>query len=187
LTRHLFRWSQSKWRKDFTKPFVQIVFGARQTGKSTLVRSLPAKGPANWVFVDEAQWVPSVFDAVQHLYDRDQRRWHFILCGSSARKLRQTGANLLPGRSFLHRLFPLTLAERPAPEPPVEFDAPAPLSLAWPDRRSEQRPFPAADLMERLASGNCPASSPLPEISARKCWRPTPSCIWRRKCDARRS
>jgi predicted AAA+ superfamily ATPase len=34
------RWSESKWRKDFTRPFVQIVFGARQTGKSTLIRSL---------------------------------------------------------------------------------------------------------------------------------------------------
>ena len=144
------RWPESKWRKDFTRPYVQIVFGARQTGKSTLIRSLlpegatvvdlsdprerglylndpgrfitlcrslPARGPATWVFVDEAQSVPSIFDSVQHLYDREKQRWHFILCGSSARKLRQTGANLLPGRSFLHRLFPLTRIERPPPNP----------------------------------------------------------------------
>lgn len=31
------------------------------------------------------------------LYDGDKRRWRFVLCGSSARKLRQTGTNLLPG------------------------------------------------------------------------------------------
>ncbi|MCW5560035.1 MAG: ATP-binding protein [Verrucomicrobiae bacterium] len=183
------RWSESKWGKDFSKPYVQIVFGARQTGKSTLIRSLlpdaatvvdlsnprerglylndpgrlitlcrslPVKGPSTWVFVDEAQSVPAVFDSVQHLYDRDKGRWHFLLCGSSARKLRQTGANLLPGRSFLHRLFPLTLAERPAPVPPIEFDAPAVLPLPWPDGKIPDRPFPAADIIERLAFGELP-------------------------------
>ena len=183
------RWSESKWRKDFTRPFVQIVFGARQTGKSTLIRSLlpagativdlsnpkerglylnepdrlitlcrslPARGPAAWVFVDEAQSVPSIFDSVQHLYDREKQRWHFILCGSSARKLRQTGANLLPGRSFLHRLFPLTCIERPAPEPPIAFDGPAPLPLPWPKGETPARLFPVADLMERLAFGELP-------------------------------
>ncbi len=183
------RWPESKWRKDFTRPYVQIVFGARQTGKSTLIRSLlpegatvvdlsdprerglylndpgrfitlcrslPARGPATWVFVDEAQSVPSIFDSVQHLYDREKQRWHFILCGSSARKLRQTGANLLPGRSFLHRLFPLTRIERPAPEPPIAFDGPAPLALPWPKEETPARLFPAADLMERLAFGELP-------------------------------
>ncbi len=183
------RWSESKWQKDFTRPFVQIVFGAHQTGKSTLVRSLlpdgatvvdlsnprerclylsepdrlitlcrslPAKGPSTWVFVDEAQSVPAVFDSVQHLYDREKRRWHFILCGSSARKLRQTGANLLPGRSFLHRLFPLTRVERPAPASPIEFDAPAPLPLPWPGRKAAYATFPEADLLERLAFGELP-------------------------------
>ena len=183
------RLPEEKWRRDFTRPFVQIVFGARQTGKSTLIRSLlptgatvvdlanpmerglylrepdrlitlcrglPKKGPATWVFVDEAQSVPSIFDAVQHLYDGDKRRWHFILCGSSARKLRQTGANLLPGRSFLHRLFPLTRVERPAPVPPLEFDAPAPLPLPRAGERSAIRPFPATDLIERLAFGELP-------------------------------
>ncbi len=183
------RWPESKWRKDFTRPYVQIVFGARQTGKSTLIRSLlpegatvvdlsdprerglylndpgrfitlcrslPARGPATWVFVDEAQSVPSIFDSVQHLYDREKQRWHFILCGSSARKLRQTGANLLPGRSFLHRLFPLTRIERPAPEPPIAFDGPAPMVLPWPKEETPARLFPAADLMERLAFGELP-------------------------------
>ena len=48
------------------------------------------------------------------MIDRAKLRWKFVLCGSSARKLRQTGANLLPGRSLLHRLLPLILAERPA-------------------------------------------------------------------------
>jgi len=183
------RWTEAVWGKKFAAPFVHIVFGARQTGKSTLIqellpahatcidlsiprvraqylnrpddlillcRGLRRRQGGAWVFVDEAQSVPALFDAVQHLYDGDKQRWRFILCGSSARKLRQTGANLLPGRSFLHRLFPLTLAERPADETPLEFDAPPPLPLDWPDGRRAAKPFPGADLLTRLAFGELP-------------------------------
>ena len=142
------RWLQRPLDEDLRRPFVHILFGARQTGKSTLLshllptpslyynladpeersrlladpgafrrecEALPDRTQPHVVFVDEAQAVPSVFDAVQVLYDRSRLRWKFVLCGSSARKLRQTGANLLPGRSLLHRLFPLILAERPSP------------------------------------------------------------------------
>jgi uncharacterized protein len=128
-------------------PYVHILFGARQTGKTTLLmdllnpdlsynladpeergrllaqpglfrrecEALDARGRPATVFVDEAQLVPSVFDAIQVLYDREPQRFLFVLCGSSARKLRESGANLLPGRSLLHRLHPLMLAERPGP------------------------------------------------------------------------
>lgn len=183
------RWAESVWRKKFAAPCVHIVFGARQTGKSTLIqkllppraawidlsipkvrtqylnrpddlialcRSLRQREGGAWVFVDEAQNVPALFDAVQHLYDGDKKRWRFILCGSSARKLRQTGANLLPGRSFLHRLFPLTLAERPPDEALAEFDAPPPLPLDWPDGKRPAKPFPRTDLLTRLAFGELP-------------------------------
>ena len=183
------RWAESAWKEKFAAPYVHIVFGARQTGKSTLIQKLlpphavridlsipkmraqylsrpddlialcrglrPREGGA-WVFVDEAQNAPALFDAVQHLYDGDKQRWRFILCGSSARKLRQTGANLLPGRSFLHRLFPLTLAERPPDETPAEFDAPPPLPLDWPDGKSPAKLFPRAGLLVRLAFGELP-------------------------------
>ena len=63
------------------------------------------------MFVDEAQTVPAIFDAVQFLYDQDKERYRFILCGSSARRLSQTGANVLPGRSIRHILHPLVDAE----------------------------------------------------------------------------
>ncbi len=66
-------------------------------------QKLPKQRGGFYVFVDEAQSVPAIFDAVQHLYDGDKQRWRFVICGSSARKLRTPGANLLPGRSFLHR------------------------------------------------------------------------------------
>ncbi len=101
--------------------------------------------------VDEAQAVPAVFDAVQVLYDRDRPRWRFVLCGSSARRLRSTGANLLPGRSLLHRLLPLMQTERPAPAGRVaaSFALPMPPTTA-------RSTFPAADLEERLAYGDLP-------------------------------
>jgi predicted AAA+ superfamily ATPase len=106
--------------------------------------------------VDEAQNVAPIFDAVQHLYDSDKRRWRFVLCGSSARKLRVTGANLLPGRSILHRLFPLLLLERPAPRPPRERAETQSL-LPLPERGAvAERWFPAADLIERLTFGELP-------------------------------
>lgn len=181
-----YRWARTPLSTKLAKPFVHVLFGARQTGKTTLLRdllpnaalrfdlsepgsrnrlladpeaftraclALPKQRRAHVVFVDEAQAVPAVFDAVQSLYDRDKARWRFVLCGSSARKLRQTGANLLPGRSLQHRLFPLTLAERPAAES-IPPHARSPLPFA---RRQETADlFPAAGLTERLAYGDLP-------------------------------
>ncbi len=176
-------------KKSLHKPFVHILFGARQTGKSSLVRHLvptpslaydfssPAersrlladpgafvrecealkKQPgAHFVVVDEAQNVPSVFDAVQHLYDREKTRWRFVLLGSSARKLRLTGANLLPGRALLHRLMPLVLGERPA-VPDAECLSPVVLHSGGKNQ------FPPADLLERLSYGELPGIVTLPE------------------------
>lgn len=182
------RWYAGPLREKLERPFVHLLFGARQTGKSTLLRellapdalvfdladpaersrllarpelftqacrALPANSEGQVVFVDEAQTVPALFDAVQHLYDGDKRRWRFVLCGSSARRLRRTGANLLPGRSFLHHLFPLVTAEHPnaiaAPKQAV-----SPLPLAWPEGKVPADRFPAWDLQARLAYGALP-------------------------------
>ncbi len=107
------------------------------------------------MFVDEAQSVPSIFDAVQHLYDGDKNRWRFVLCGSSARKLRRMGANLLPGRSFYHRMLPLTLVEHPAEQPTLPH-AGSPLVFAWNKGEKHEHPFPASDLLTRLTFGELP-------------------------------
>lgn len=105
--------------------------------------------------MDEAQAVPALFDAVQHLYDGDRDRWRFVMCGSSARKLRRSGANLLPGRSFLHHLYPLTITEQPAPTSPPKH-AESPLPFAWPQGPAPEKTFPPWDLEERLAFGALP-------------------------------
>jgi predicted AAA+ superfamily ATPase len=188
------RWVQQPLSRQLTRPFVHIVFGARQTGKTTLLdrllpnpslrynladpeqrtrlladpglfrrecEALPRRGSPHIVFVDEAQAVPSVFDSVQVLYDGDKLRWRFVLCGSSARKLRQTGANLLPGRCMLHRLFPLTLTERPPYTPGSAMLSPPLIGMGT--RRALKSHFPAADIEERLAYGELPGIAPLPE------------------------
>ena len=63
------------------------------------------------VIVDEVQKVPALLDEVHWLMENKQLR--FILSGSSARKLRRSGANLLGGRALRSTLFPLVSAEIP--------------------------------------------------------------------------
>ena len=200
------RWYSHVLEQKLRRPYVHLVFGARQTGKSTLLRSrlpadalvvdlsdpeqrsrhlaspgdfvrvcraLPRRRAPWYVFVDEVQAVPDVFDAVQHLYDSDKRRWRFVLCGSAARKLRSAGTNLLPGRSVLHRIVPLTLSEHPAPDELAQ-PGPSPLPLPWPARRGRAASsiapragleplFPPSDLATRLAYGELPGVVAAPE------------------------
>ena len=71
-----------------------------------MTRSLLA---GDWVFIDEIQKVPALLDEVHSLYEK--KRLHFALSGSSARKLRRGGANLLAGRALTTHMFPLTFQE----------------------------------------------------------------------------
>ncbi len=61
------------------------------------------------VVIDEIQKVPALLDEVHWLIENTAVR--FILCGSSARKLRHGAANLLGGRAIRFELFPLTSHE----------------------------------------------------------------------------
>ena len=76
---------------------------------SLLYRELSASAPGTWVVLDEVQKVPAVMDQVHRLIEERQLR--FALCGSSARKLKRGGANLLAGRASVERMFPLMSAE----------------------------------------------------------------------------
>jgi predicted AAA+ superfamily ATPase len=182
------RWFLDTLKEKLSRPYVHILFGARQTGKSTLInallpenslkinladpmqrnrhvtrpqeltemcRSMPHGKKGFPVFIDEAQSVPSIFDTVQYLYDEDKERWRFILCGSSARRLRKTGTNLLPGRSILHRLYPLTMAEQP-PSQKVSTKTNPIVPLVWRKKNSPAKPFDSWDLETRMAYGSLP-------------------------------
>jgi predicted AAA+ superfamily ATPase len=61
------------------------------------------------VILDEVQKVPSILDEVHWLIENKGLR--FILCGSSARKLKHGHANLLGGRAWRFEMFPLTTGE----------------------------------------------------------------------------
>ena len=125
---------------EATKSNSIFLFGARQTGKSTLLKSLfpdaisfdllnsdvknrfeqrPAllyevlkHEPDNaLVIIDEIQQVPELLNEVHRLIFDKQLR--FVLCGSSARKLRRKGYNTLGGRAVPYYLYPLVSAEIP--------------------------------------------------------------------------
>ena len=113
-----------------------FLFGPRQTGKTALIRhalpdaryydlldsndfaalsrrpSLLAEelGPRTRIIaIDEIQKLPSLLDEVHRLIEREKVR--FVLTGSSARKLRRGGVNLLGGRAVSRTLHPFTYRE----------------------------------------------------------------------------
>lgn len=115
-----------------------LLLGPRQTGKSTLVRSLQPDLVVNLafeqvflgyssqpgllekvlekerprsVFIDEVQRLPSLLNTVQGLLDDVPGAPRFYLTGSSARKLRRGNVNLLPGRVVQFQLGPLLAEE----------------------------------------------------------------------------
>ncbi|MBC8401451.1 MAG: ATP-binding protein [Candidatus Marinimicrobia bacterium] len=51
-----------------------------------------------WIVIDEIQKIPILLDEVHRLMTK--YHWRFALCGSSARKLRRSGTNLLAGRAI---------------------------------------------------------------------------------------
>ena len=61
------------------------------------------------VVIDEVQRVPELLHEVHRLIENEGKR--FLLTGSSSRKLKRGGANLLAGRSFMAQFFPLTWRE----------------------------------------------------------------------------
>ncbi len=115
-----------------------MVLGPRGTGKSTLIKKLitfdleidllisrnflslhsdPSKLIAmtknlkagSWVLIDEVQKIPALLDEVHYLIE--SKKINFALSGSSARKLRRHGANLLAGRALSIQLFPMAYVE----------------------------------------------------------------------------
>lgn len=117
-----------------------FLWGPRRTGKTTLVQRLfpkavrydllesntyfrlskepwrlreelaASKGTAGQpIVIDEMQKVPALMDEVHGLIEN--KGLMFLLCGSSARKLKRSHANMLGGRAWRFELYPLTSAE----------------------------------------------------------------------------
>ena len=120
-----------------------FLWGPRKTGKSTLLRqrfpdavrfdlldtrllleftrspwalaeridALDGTTLTSPIIVDEVQKVPALLDEVHRLIE--DKGLGFVLCGSSARKLKRGHANMLGGRAWRFGLHPLTYAEIP--------------------------------------------------------------------------
>jgi len=117
-----------------------FLWGARQTGKSTLLKEIfpdslwfdllqtdvferlqrkpvllreiiLADSRKNPVVIDEIQRIPELLNEIHWLIENNQTR--FILSGSSSRKILRSGANLLGGRALRYELFPLICQEIP--------------------------------------------------------------------------
>jgi len=114
-----------------------FLFGPRGVGKSTWLRATYPKAiyidllesqiyqkllaspwllseyfPKNWsdfVIIDEVQRIPELLNEVHRLIENDKIK--FILTGSSARKLRRGGVNLLAGRALNYKMGPLMAEE----------------------------------------------------------------------------
>ena len=79
-----------------------------QASPARLANLIPADFSGR-VIIDEIQRIPELLNEVHRLIER--RRLSFILTGSSARKLRRSGVNLLAGRALTCHMHPLTAAE----------------------------------------------------------------------------
>lgn len=62
-----------------------------------------------WIIIDEVQKLPNLLDEVHRLIEHKNLR--FILTGSSARKLKRNGINLLAGRAIRYHMHPLVIQE----------------------------------------------------------------------------
>jgi predicted AAA+ superfamily ATPase len=82
---------------------------AKEPGRFRSEAIAKIRGGVRTIFIDEVQRVPALLDEVHAIIEETKTR--FLLTGSSARKLKRGGANLLAGRAATRRLHPLTLAE----------------------------------------------------------------------------
>lgn len=115
-----------------------FILGPRGSGKSTWLRSmfpdahvidllseetyqrllsnpgqfadeLRSVSTGRWVIVDEVQRLPNLLNEVHRFME--ERRLNFVLCGSSARKLKRAGVNLLAGRALRRSMHPFVPEE----------------------------------------------------------------------------
>jgi predicted AAA+ superfamily ATPase len=117
-----------------------FLFGARKTGKSTLLKEqyadhalyidllsastyqaflqrpsrleeeMNANPDKSLIIIDEVQKIPLLLDEVHRLIELYKNK-QFILCGSSSKRLKATGANLLGGRAWRFLLVPFCYPE----------------------------------------------------------------------------
>jgi predicted AAA+ superfamily ATPase len=92
---------------DLLQPDLARELAARPERLLDMVRGAPERST---VVIDEVQRVPDLLSVVHLLMESKDRR-HFVLTGSSARKLRRGGTDLLAGRAVVRTLHPFMASE----------------------------------------------------------------------------
>lgn len=95
---------------DLQRPSDAEEYIGRPERFEALMNMLRSRSEIEWVVIDEIQKEPQLLDAV-HYEIESSKRFKFALTGSSARKLKRGGANLLAGRAGWNLFFPLTHLE----------------------------------------------------------------------------
>lgn len=79
------------------------------TDPGQLADELRAVPVDRWVIIDEVQRLPNLLNEVHRSIE--ERRQRFVLCGSSARRLKRAGVNLLAGRAIRRSMHPFVPEE----------------------------------------------------------------------------
>ncbi len=108
---------QKQWSRNFKKneilyidllnPETEREFLLKPSRLTERIEAL--RFPPKFIVIDEIQKAPKLLDVAHQLIQK--KKLKFALTGSSIRKLKQGAANLLAGRAFLYKLFPLTFLE----------------------------------------------------------------------------
>lgn len=108
LLREILPSSQALWL-DLLDPELEKKLSRSPSQLSAILEQELASSRRPWVVIDEVQKVPDLLSIVQQYIQK--KKFRFALTGSSARKLKRGGANLLGGRASWFELYPLTYLE----------------------------------------------------------------------------
>lgn len=84
-------------------------FTVRPTALGEMLQTQPEARLAHPIVIDEVQNAPNLLNEVHRLIET--KRYSFVLCGSSTRKLKRPSVNLLGGRAWRFHMYPLTMGE----------------------------------------------------------------------------
>lgn len=185
------RWLAPQFGRAIAEHPVVVLTGARQVGKSTLLRhEEPTKrwkyvtlddmgalrqgerDPSGlWagedhVILDEVQRIPGILSAVKQAVDEHPRKMHFVLSGSANLLLMRHVSESLAGRAVYLTLLPMTAGEIQRKNPPTLIRD----ILEGKFPRDETLNGPAQDPISAIARGFMPGLLSLPAAESRTRW-----------------
>jgi len=185
------RWLAPQLGRAAAEHPVVVLTGARQVGKSTLLRH--EKPTRNWKYVtldnldalrqgerdpaglwagadhvilDEVQRLPSILSAVKQAVDEHPRKMRFVLSGSANLLLMRHVSESLAGRAVYLTLLPMTTGEMHREGPPAVVEAV--LDGNFP--REETLATHAPDPISAISRGFMPGLLSLPTAESRTRW-----------------